>query len=164
MLRLRLVDTEADGAPPPVLEQGGHMKVAFATQDLHTLDAHFGGARNLAIYDVTPEGYRLLEAVRFAEASNQDGVHAEDGHDRLSARVEALEGCTLLFVLAIGGPAAAKVVSHKVHPVKLPRPEPISAILERVRTMLNGTPPPWLRKAMRSTAPSEHEFIDEEEA
>jgi nitrogen fixation protein NifX len=32
------------------------MKVAFATQDLHTLDAHFGGARNLAIYDVTPEG------------------------------------------------------------------------------------------------------------
>jgi nitrogen fixation protein NifX len=128
------------------------MKVAFATQDLHTLDAHFGGTRNLAIYDVTPEGYRFLEAVRFQEASNQDGVHAEDGHDRLSARVDALEGCALLFVLAIGGPAAAKVVSRRVHPVKLGRPEPIFDILERLRTMLNGTPPPWLRKAMRSTA------------
>jgi nitrogen fixation protein NifX len=140
------------------------MKVAFATQDLRTLDAHFGGARNLAIYDVTPDGYRFLEAVRFQEASNQDGVHAEDGHDRLSARVDALQGCALLFVLAIGGPAAAKVVSHKVHPVKLPRPEPINDILERVRTMLKGTPPPWLRKAMRSTVPAEHDFADEDEA
>jgi nitrogen fixation protein NifX len=164
MLRLRLVDTEAGDRLPPARGQGGHMKVAFATQDLHTLDAHFGGARNLAIYDVTPEGYRFLEAVRFQEVSNQDGVHAEDGHDRLSARVDALEGCALLFVLAIGGPAAAKVVSRRVHPVKLRRPEPISDILERVRTMLNGTPPPWLRKAMRPTSPSEHDFVNEDEA
>ncbi|MBK8210605.1 MAG: nitrogen fixation protein NifX [Rhodospirillales bacterium] len=138
------------------------MKVAFATQDLHTLDAHFGGARNLAIYDVSPEGHRFLEAVRFDEVSNQDGVHADEGHDRLSARVEALQGCALLFVLAIGGPAAARVVGNKIHPVKLPRPEPIGDILERIRIMLNGTPPPWLRKALKSATPDQ-DFLDEDD-
>ena len=139
------------------------MKVAFATQDLHTLDAHFGGARNLAIYDVSPEGYRFLEAVRFDEASNQDGVHADEGHDRLTARIDALDGCALLFVLAIGGPAAARVVGNRIHPVKLPRAEPIGDILERVRTMLNGTPPPWLRKALKGANPPSHDFLDEDE-
>jgi nitrogen fixation protein NifX len=139
------------------------MKVAFATQDLHTLDAHFGGARNLAIYDVSPAGYRFLEAVRFDEASNQDGVHADAGRDRLTERVEALSGCALLFVLAIGGPAAARVVSRKIHPVKLPRPEPINDILERVRTMLSDTPPPWLRKALKTATPGGPDFLDEDD-
>lgn len=140
------------------------MKVAFATQDMHTLDAHFGGARNLAIYDVTPDGHRFVEAVRFDEVSNQDGVHAEEGHDRLNARVEALQGCALLFVLAIGGPAAARVVGNKIHPVKLPRPEPIGDILERIRTMLNGTPPPWLRKALKGATPTaQDDFLDEDD-
>jgi nitrogen fixation protein NifX len=139
------------------------MKVAFATQDLHTLDAHFAGARNLAIYDVTPEGYRFLEAVRFDETSLQDGVHADDGHDRLTPRLDALDGCALLFVLAIGGPAAARLVAKRVHPVKLAKPEPITAILDRVQTMLNGTPPPWLRKAMRPAAAAEPDFLDDSE-
>jgi nitrogen fixation protein NifX len=163
MLKLRLVDADAEMAPPPAASRGGHMKVAFATQDLHTLDAHFGGARNLAIYDVSPDGYRFVEAVRFDEVSNQDGMHAEEGHDRLNARVEALQGCALLFVLAIGGPAAARVVGNKVHPVKLPRPEPIGDILERIRTMLNGTPPPWLRKALKSASPADPDFLDEDD-
>jgi nitrogen fixation protein NifX len=140
------------------------MKVAFATQDLHTLDAHFAGARHFAIYDVTPDGHRFLEALKFDEISGQDGVHADEGHDRLSSRVDAIDGCSLLFVLAIGGPAAARVVGRRIHPVKLPRPEPIGDILERLQSMLNGTPPPWLRKAMRGgAATDERSFIDEED-
>lgn len=138
------------------------MKVAFATQDMHTLDAHFGGARNLAIYEISTEGYRFLEAVRFDTVSAQDGQHADDGHDRLNDRIEALRGCALLFVLAIGGPAAARVVGMKVHPVKLPKSEPINDILERVQTMLNGTPPPWLRKALKPAAAGA-DFMDEED-
>lgn len=125
------------------------MKVAFATHDLKTLDAHFAGARHFAIYEVGREGWRFLEAVRFSEQTRQDGVHAEDGHDRLSDRIDAVDGCALLFVLAIGGPAAARVVARKIHPVKLAASEPIADVCERLVTMLNGTPPPWLRKALR---------------
>jgi nitrogen fixation protein NifX len=138
------------------------MRVAFATNDLHTLDAHFAGARNLAIYDVTAEGSRFLEAVRFEEASNEDGLHADIEKDRIAPRIGALEGCALLFVLAIGGPAAAKVVNHRIHPVKLPRPQPIDEVLLRVQSMLGTSPPPWLRKAMGRDGGKTLDFLDED--
>ena len=138
------------------------MRVAFATQDLRTMDAHFAGARNLAIFDVTPEGYRFLEAIRFEDASKEDGVHADPDEDRITPRVAALEGCALLFVLAIGGPAAAKVVSRRIHPIKLPHPEPIEQVLRRVQGMLKTSPPPWLRKAMGQTGGKDRAFMDDE--
>ena len=140
------------------------MRIAFATQDLSMMDAHFAGARNLAIYDIGPDGYRFLEAVRFDQTSGEDGVHVDDGEDRITPRVDALEGCALLFVLAIGGPAAARVVNRKIHPVKLPRPEPIPQILERLQTMLNGTPPPWLSKAVHGERTMDRRFLEEEDA
>ena len=165
MRRLRLVDaedlTDSKVLPP---EQGGYVRIAFATHDLSTMDAHFAGARNLAIYDVGPDGYRFLEAVRFDQSSAEDGVHIDEGEDRITPRVDALEGCALLFVLAIGGPAAAKVVNRKIHPVKLPRPEPILEILERLQTMLKGTPPPWIRKAIQGTQALDRSFVLKEEA
>jgi nitrogen fixation protein NifX len=148
MRRLRLVDTQPPGHVPAVIGIGKTMKVAFATQDLKTVDAHFAGARHFAVYDVTPDGHRLVEAIGFDTTSGEDGVHADANDDRITPRVEALDGCALLFVLAIGGPAAARVVAHKIHPVKVPHPEPIPDVLDRVQTMLKGSPPPWLRKAI----------------
>lgn len=165
MRRLRLVETGggANAGGFATEEQEGHMKIAFATQDLKTLDAHFGGARNIAIYDVSPDGYRFVEAIRFDSQSNEDGVHVQPEDDRIGARIDAVVGCAVLFVLAIGGPAAARVVNSKVHPVKLPRPEPIAQILERMQTMLGTNPPPWLRKAMKQDAKPSLDFLDEED-
>lgn len=124
------------------------MKIAFATQDLQTVDAHFAGARAFAVYEVGPDTRRFVEAVEFSTTSAEDGVHREDGDDRVGPRVAALEGCALLFVRAIGGPAAAKVVNARVMPLKLPKPEPIETVIDRVQDMLKGTPPPWLRKVL----------------
>lgn len=137
------------------------MRIAFATHDLRTMDAHFGGARNFAIYEVTPDESRFVEAIRFDASGNEDGVHADAEEDRITPRVDALEGCALLFVLAIGGPAAAKVVNRRIHPVKLPQPEPIEQVLARVQTMLTTAPPPWLRKAMGADAKN-LDFLDED--
>lgn len=137
------------------------MKVAFATQDRSNVDAHFASARTFLFYDVGPKGHAFLEAVQFDAVTAEDGVH-DDGEDRLSAKIDALSGCSLLFVRAIGGPAAARVVRSRVHPIKLPAPEPIPAVLERVRTMLAGNPPPWLRKALRDSEAGPERFIDEE--
>ena len=139
------------------------MKIAFATHDLKTVDAHFAGARNFAIYDISAEGSRFAEAIAFANVSGEDGVHADPDEDRITPRADALKGCAILFLLAIGGPAAAKVVSRKIHPVKLQGPEPIDQILQRMQTMLAGTPPPWLRKAMSLDDGRRLAFLDEEE-
>jgi nitrogen fixation protein NifX len=119
------------------------MKVAFATQDLKRVDAHFGWARNIAIYDLQPEGHRFLEAVEF------DGDLREDGNeDKLAPKIEAIKDCAILYVAAIGGSGAARVVANNIHPMKVNQPEPIEDLLEKLREVLNGTPPPWLRKAM----------------
>ena len=119
------------------------MKVAFATQDLKRVDAHFGWAKNIAIYELEPEGHRFLEAVAF------EGDLKEDGdEDKLAPKIEAIKGCTILYVAAIGGSGAARVVANNIHPMKVNQPEAITDLLLKIEDVLKGTPPPWLRKAM----------------
>lgn len=119
------------------------MKIAFATQDLKMVDAHFGWAKNIAIYEVSTQGHQFIEAIQF------DGDLQEDGNeDKLAPKLEAIKDCTILYVAAIGGSGAARVVAQKIHPIKVNQPEDIGEILEKLRVVLNGTPPPWLRKAL----------------
>ncbi|SIQ46493.1 nitrogen fixation protein NifX [Aromatoleum tolulyticum] len=119
------------------------MKVAFATENLIDVDAHFGWAKKIAIYEVQPDASRLVEVVEFA------GDLAEDGtEDKLVPKLDAVRDCAMLYVAAIGGSAAAKVVNLRVHPVKVPSPQPIATIIERLQEVLRGTPPPWLRKVL----------------
>ncbi len=138
------------------VNEGGRMKVAFATQDLKRVDAHFGWAKNLAIYEVTPADYRFLEAVQF------DGDLQEDGNeDKLAPKLEAIKDCAILYVAAIGGSGAARVVAHKIHPIKVTQPEPIAEILDKLRDVLKGSPPPWLRKALLKGQERQFDFDSE---
>ncbi|MGO8856202.1 MAG: nitrogen fixation protein NifX [Steroidobacteraceae bacterium] len=132
------------------------MKIAFATQDLKRVDAHFGWAKNLAIYEVSPEGHRFLEAIQF------DGDLQEDGNeDKLTPKLNAIHDCAILYIAAIGGSGAARVVAKNIHPVKVAQPEDIVDILGRLQTVLKGTPPPWLRKAMLKGQERVANFDDE---
>ncbi|MFA6179319.1 MAG: nitrogen fixation protein NifX [Candidatus Methylopumilus sp.] len=134
------------------------MKVAFATQDLKQVDAHFGWAKNIAIYELTPNGSTFVEALQF------EGDLQEDGNeDKLAPKLEAIKDCALLYVAAIGGSAAARVVANKIHPVKVAGPEPIEEVLKKLQDVLNGTPPPWLRKALLKDQERSFDF-DEEQA
>ena len=147
--RLQLVNTE-DEAPTRRPPAPGAVRVAIATRDMRGLNAHFGSAPKFAIYDVTREGWDFVEAVGFGDTSDETGSHKTDGDDRIGPKVEALDGCHLMFCLAIGGPSAAKVVAARIHPIKTPEPAPIPEVLERTRAMLAGSPPPWLRKVLTS--------------
>jgi len=133
------------------------MKVAFATQDLQRVDAHFGWAKNIAIYNVTPQGYDFVENFGFGGDLQEDG-----NEDKLAPKLEAIKDCTILYVAAIGGSGAARVVANKIHPIKVAQPEPILDLLDRLQTMLNGTPPPWLRKALLKDAPERSFDIEDE--
>ncbi len=132
------------------------MKIAFATQDLKRVDAHFGWAKNIAIYDVGPEGHHFLENVRF------DGDLKEDGdEDKLAPKIEAIKDCAILYVAAIGGSGAARVVANKIHPMKVNQPEEISDLLLKLENVLKGTPPPWLRKALNKGKEKTFEFDED---
>ncbi len=132
------------------------MKIAFATQDLETVDAHFGWAKNIAIYELDPSSFHLSGVASFESNLAEDG-----NEDKLVPKIEALKGCAILYVAAIGGSGAARVVAQKIHPVKVEKPEKITDLLERLRVLLNGTPPPWMRKILREQGEKGADFTDD---
>ena len=123
------------------------MKVAFCTENLSEVDAHFGWAKKIAIYEIEADASALVELVEFA------GDLAEDGNeDKLTPKLEAIKDCAILYVAAIGGSAAAQVIKLGVHPVKAlqgDKAQSIAEIIVRLQEVLKGTPPPWLRKALQ---------------
>ncbi len=132
------------------------MKIAFATQDLQRVDAHFGWAKNLAVYEISPDGYNLVEAIQFSGDLQEDG-----NEDKLAPKIEAIKDCAILYVSAIGGSAAARVVAHKIHPIKVNEPEAITDVLDKLQQVLKGEPAPWLRKAMNKGHERKLDFAED---
>ena len=132
------------------------MKIAFATQDMQRVDAHFGWAKNIAIYNVTPEERRFVTVIEFSGDLQEDG-----NEDKLASKLEAIQDCAILYVAAIGGSGAARVVARNIHPIKVSGPETIDGILLRLQNVLRGTPPPWLRKALNKDRKRILDFEDE---
>jgi nitrogen fixation protein NifX len=133
------------------------VKIAFATQDKKSVDAHFGWAPSIVIYDVSPLASHFVTSIEFGDSLEEDG-----DEDKLGPKLEAIKDCAILYVAAIGGSAAARVVALKVHPVKVPEPQDIAVILDKLQTVLKGTPPPWLRKALAKDQERSFDFEEEE--
>ncbi|HEY9711786.1 MAG TPA: NifB/NifX family molybdenum-iron cluster-binding protein, partial [Oculatellaceae cyanobacterium] len=77
------------------------MKIAFTTSDNVHINAHFGSAKQIDIYEVSTDGYEFLTNINF------DGDLKEDGNEnKIDPKLEALSDCTIVYVAAIGGSAA----------------------------------------------------------
>ncbi len=122
--------------------KGLRMKVAFASTDKVHVDEHFGQAEEFYIWEIGPE---------VAEFTGVVQVKAEDGDidDKIEARTSALADCALVYVGQIGGPAAARLVAKKIHPLKSKEQEPIADVVAKLQEVMQGNPPPWMRKAMQ---------------
>jgi len=123
------------------VKKGLTMKVAFASNDNHHIDQHFGWAEKFAIWEIGPEQGRFSGMVQVQPTG-------DDTEDKIEARLDALKDCSIIYVTQIGGPAAAKLVARKMHPIKSKKEETIPEVVEKLRQVLQGNPPPWLRKAM----------------
>ncbi len=116
------------------------MRIAFASSDGVTVDRHFGLAETFYLWDIDQNRADCVGAV----SNTFDG----DPEDKTSARASALEGCTLVYSMQIGGPAAAKLVARHIHPLKTTTEEPIEQLVSKLQAALRGQPPPWLSKAL----------------
>ncbi|VXD15364.1 Protein NifX [Planktothrix serta PCC 8927] len=136
------------------------MKIAFTTSDNVHINAHFGWAKKIDVYEVTPERYQFVETLKF------EGDLKEDGNeDKLLPKIEALSDCTIIYVSAIGGSAAARLVKKRITPVKAQSEEQeITDVLTKLVATLNGNPPPWLRKVLQQEKSSFLEQLEEETA
>jgi nitrogen fixation protein NifX len=122
-------------------EKGFNMKIAFTTSTGEMIDLHFGQSSCFHIWEVGPDEAYFLETVSVGE-------HGSDEEDKIAARAKILSDCAIVYTMQIGGPAAAKLVSQKIHPMKTGSEVSLNETVERIQEVLRGNPPPWLRKAM----------------
>ena len=129
------------------------MKVAFTSSTGERIDQHFGQCQSFHVWEIGPETALPLTTVSAVST-------ADDEEDRISARANALSGCAIVYTMQIGGPAAAKLVARKIHPMKTSTETPVIEVIGKLQEVLRGNPPPWLRKAMNKGVSGS--FKDEE--
>ena len=123
----------------PALE-GPVLKIAVTSNNEEFIDGHFGSCLRILVYEANAQSYRLCD-VREVETH-------ESGMNRTDYLTDLIRDCQILATLSIGGPAAAKVTNADVHPIKQATPAPAEEFMQRVNTMLAGTPPPWIKKIL----------------
>jgi nitrogen fixation protein NifX len=130
------------------------MKVAFATTDGIMIDEHFGRAGMFAIYEVSPEGHKLVENRIFADGRDkevEDSKGDVDAHESVMDRkVDKLSDCKIILFTNIGSPSAARLVRKGIMPLKVNEPATIEESLSKLIESSNSTPSPWLKRAMNT--------------
>lgn len=115
------------------------INVAFCSETRTVIDSHFARCAALIIYAVDETSYQQVGEIAFF-----DQEEGED--DKVGSRIKVLENCSIVYCTAIGGPAAARLVQHKIHPLKVPDGAKIQVEIEKLQKMLRTNPPPWLKK------------------
>lgn len=114
------------------------LRCAVASSDGVHIDGHFSRCAVMHLYDVSAEAIDLV-ALR-----EMPVVPGGDGHQQ---RVNSLNDCQLLFIAAIGGPAAARVIRADIYPMKVREPATVDETLAALQQRLSsGKLPPWLKK------------------
>ena len=128
------------------------VRIAVASNDAVNVDGHFGSCSQFMIYQVSANEARLI-GIRGTESP--EGL---DSDDKNRYRAELIQDCQVIYMASVGGPAAAKIVKLGIHPMKLSGVEPIADIIAQLQTVIAGTPPPWLAKAMGIDAADRFRF------
>jgi nitrogen fixation protein NifX len=118
------------------------LKIAFATTDMETVNQHFGSAKSFAIYAVDMDDAQLLEAAQFGELQ-QDG-----NEDKLSVKIELLNGCSAVYCQAVGGSAINQLIAKNIQPVKVHEGGRIKDLIIDLQNEMKAGPSSWLAKAI----------------
>jgi nitrogen fixation protein NifX len=117
------------------------------------VNQHFGSARSFALYAVDPERTELLEAAQFGELS-QDG-----NEDKLSVKIQLLDGCAAVYCQAIGASAIKQIVAQGIQPIKVHEGSTIKDLLADLQAEMKSGPSAWLAKAInQSKGPDPERF------
>jgi nitrogen fixation protein NifX len=146
------------------------IKVAFATTDMVHVNQHFGSAKSFALYAVDPERSELLEAAQFGELS-QDGnddcrdaggraLHGASAEDKLSVKIQLLDGCAAVYCQAIGASAIKQIVAQGIQPIKVHEGSTIKDLLADLQAEMKSGPSAWLAKAINQSKGPDPERFD----
>lgn len=148
-----------EALPQPVAPDSlaeGSIRVAIASNNGERLDGHFGSCLRFLVYQVSPTG-KALVAIRSA-------LEADFAEDKNAYRAELIADCQVLYVVSIGGPAAAKVVKTGIYPMKKIDGGQADEILAELQQVMASAPPPWLAKLLGIAAEQRVRFALSDEA
>lgn len=142
--------TDADLPPVEPYQFGdmpGSVRVGIASNDGELLNGHFGSAQRYLIYQVSAHEIRLV-AVRSA-------LLADACDDKNAYRVSLIKDCRILYVVHVGGPAAAKVIKADIHLIQVPEGGNAREVLLKLQQVIGTSAPPWLKKALKASPRAE---------
>ncbi|MCM2320073.1 MAG: dinitrogenase iron-molybdenum cofactor biosynthesis protein [Pseudomonas sp.] len=116
------------------------IRVAIASNSGENLDGHFGSCLRFLIYQVSAEQLALVDV--------RSALEADFAEDKNGFRVDLIRDCQVLYVVSVGGPAAAKVVRADIYPIKRIEGGQAADILADLQAVMAGSPPPWLAKLL----------------
>ncbi|MBI4780965.1 MAG: dinitrogenase iron-molybdenum cofactor biosynthesis protein [Oscillatoriophycideae cyanobacterium NC_groundwater_1537_Pr4_S-0.65um_50_18] len=135
---------EVDQLPPIESYQAGDMphsiRVAVASNHRENLDGHFGSCLRYLIYQLSSKEIRLIDI--------RSAIEADLSEDKNAFRVGLIRDCPVLYIVAIGGPAAGKVVQAGIYPIKKELGGAARPILSELQQAIATSPPPWLAKIL----------------
>ncbi|MDO9596755.1 MAG: dinitrogenase iron-molybdenum cofactor biosynthesis protein [Azoarcus sp.] len=143
-VRILWGDIEGDPLPAPIPfvdgDMPGSVRVALASDSGEALNGHFGSCIRYLVYQVSPEEIRLIGL--------RDALEADFAEDKNGFRVKLISDCHVLYVVSVGGPAAAKVIKGGIYPIKRIEGGPAAEVLSEFQHMMTQSPPPWLAKIL----------------
>lgn len=128
--------------PEPYAEgdMPGSIRVALASNSGDNLDGHFGSCLRYLVYQVSADASRLVDV--------RSSLEADFAEDRNAFRVDLIKDCHLLYVVSVGGPAAAKIIRADIYPMKKIEGGAAAEVLAELQGMMRGVRPPWLAKIL----------------
>ncbi|HEY6895769.1 MAG TPA: dinitrogenase iron-molybdenum cofactor biosynthesis protein [Rhodocyclaceae bacterium] len=120
-------------------EMPGSLRIALASDSGAELNGHFGSCLRYLVYQVSPEESRLVDV--------RPALEADFAPDKNAFRVSLIRDCHVLYVVSMGGPAAAKVIRADIFPIKRIQGGTAEEVVAEFQQALR-TPPPWLLKVL----------------
>jgi nitrogen fixation protein NifX len=118
----------------------GSVRVAVASNSGEEVNGHFGSAAFYLVYQVSAREVRLIDV--------RSAAGADASNDKNAFRVDLIRDCRILYIVSIGGPAAAKVIKADIHLMPVPDGGGARDILRNLQAVIAKSPPPWLAKAL----------------
>lgn len=116
------------------------IRIAVASNSGEQLDGHFGSCHRYLIYQLSADEIKLIDV--------RSALEADLSEDKNKFRVGLIKDCPVLYVVSIGGPAAAKVVQANIYPMKVESGGPIREVFIDLQKAIATSPPPWLAKIL----------------
>jgi nitrogen fixation protein NifX len=116
------------------------IRVAVASNNQELLDGHFGSCLRYLIYQLSPDEIRLVDI--------RSALEADRSEDKNAYRVGLIRDCPVVYIMAIGGPAAGKVVQAGIYPMKKEDGGAARVLLSELQQAIITSPPPWLAKIL----------------